>query len=657
MVDDDPFLFDDEDTAASGAPLAAAPAPWHVLVVDDDPEVHAVTRLALRNFTFEDRPLTLLSAHSAQEAREVLAHPPDIALILLDVVMETEDAGLQLVRHIRQTRGDRAVRIILRTGQPGSAPEDRVVREFDINDYRTKTELTYDRLTLCTLTALRSYRDIMAVETSNRALLRIAGSAVGMFRSNTMSRLLGLVLEQLADILGGAADAVFCARQTDHVTLAPETSVVAGFGRYAGCIGQPLEQALAAADAAAVTAVIDGGGHSLGADRIILAIAPSGRWSGAALVRVARPACESLAPLLEVFVAVVTAALDNAYLMEELRRSNKATVVALAHLAESKDADTGEHVLRVARLTSEITRELRRHPHPELLDPLFLEQIGLASMLHDVGKVGIPDDILKKRGVLLPDERAVMETHPLLGGRTLDKARQVVSSSCALTLGWEIATGHHEAFDGSGYPLGLRGTEIPLSARIVAVADVFDALTMPRSYKPAWPVRDAIGYIRERCGRQFDPEVVDALMAVLARRASRPRILWTPEMSVGHDQLDADHQVLIELINRLSAGDSDDDRTSIEFVIDELVQYTLMHFAREEALLEEIGYPELAEHRAAHAALAGRVEALRTRFCNGLSGRLGDDILDFLGNWLRDHILREDRGYAALLKERTPVTD
>ena len=653
MTGDDDFLIADDDEAADGHAPAVV-APWRILIVDDDREVHAVTRLSLRRFSFEGRPVELISAYSAAEARDVLAASHDIALILLDVVMETEDAGLRFVRHVRQTLGNHAVRIVLRTGQPGSAPEQEVIVDFDINDYRSKTELTHERLTVCTITALRSYRDIRTVEANNHALHRIAESAAGMFRSNLMHRFLEYVLIQAVAVIeagtGVTEGAVFCARQTDHITLAPETTVVAGCGRFAAAIGLPLARALNKAEVEAVEAAIAGQRHSFGAGRVVLAVQVLGRWTGAVLIPVAGPPSDSLAALVEVFVTIMTAALDNVYLMEELRRSNKATVVALADLAENRDTDTGEHVLRVARLTGEIARELERRGHPEVGDPLFVEQVGLASMLHDLGKVGIPDDILKKKGKLGPEERAVMETHPLLGGKTLEKARKVVSGSCYLTLGWEIATGHHEAFDGSGYPNRLKGTEIALSARIVAVADVFDALTSPRAYKTAWPVQDAIDYVVERSNKQFDPAVVDAFLAVISNRSTQLRIQWTEAMSVGHTGIDNDHRMLIDLINQLATAETCNDRTSAEFVIDELIQYTMLHFAREEELLERLGYADLTPHMASHVALTRRVMALRERFVNGLSGRLSTDILDFLSTWLTNHILKDDMRYAELMR-------
>ncbi|MBY0431191.1 MAG: response regulator, partial [Rhodospirillales bacterium] len=146
---------------------------WRILVVDDDPEVHAVTRLALRSLRYSGRRAEILSAHSAAEARRVLAQGRPVAVILLDVVMETDDAGLQLVRHIRDKMKNAAVRIILRTGQPGQAPEEHVIVEYDINDYKAKTELTAQKLFTSVITALRAFRDITMLEAHQQGLRQV----------------------------------------------------------------------------------------------------------------------------------------------------------------------------------------------------------------------------------------------------------------------------------------------------------------------------------------------------------------------------------------------------------------------------------------------------------------------------------------------------
>ncbi|MFY8000992.1 MAG: ATP-binding protein [Candidatus Kapaibacteriota bacterium] len=159
MATDDVELFDDDTTNASDNAVS-----WKMLIVDDDKEIHTVTRYALADYDFQDRPIAVTSAYSAQEARALLEALSDVAVILLDVVMETPDAGLRLVEYIRGTLKNEFVRIILRTGQPGEAPEYEVIRAYDINDYKSKTELTNVKLLTSVTSALRSFADIVEVE-------------------------------------------------------------------------------------------------------------------------------------------------------------------------------------------------------------------------------------------------------------------------------------------------------------------------------------------------------------------------------------------------------------------------------------------------------------------------------------------------------------
>ncbi|MDE2430823.1 MAG: DUF3369 domain-containing protein, partial [Burkholderiales bacterium] len=140
------------------------------MIIDDDPDVHSATTFALGSLEIQHRPLSFLHAYSAAEARDILQHESDIAIILLDVVMEQEDAGLQLVSYIRNTLGMADVRIILRTGQPGYAPEIDAIRDYDINDYKTKSELTRTKLYTAVTSAIRSYEQICAISASRRGL-------------------------------------------------------------------------------------------------------------------------------------------------------------------------------------------------------------------------------------------------------------------------------------------------------------------------------------------------------------------------------------------------------------------------------------------------------------------------------------------------------
>ena len=162
---DDELIFADEISAPAETP-ASPEAPqevWKVLVVDDEPQVHTVTKLVLRGLTFKGRKIEFCDAYSAAEAKKVLAENPDVCLALVDVVMEEEDAGLHLVEYIRDIMNNKAVRIILRTGQPGYAPEKEVIIDYDINDYKEKTEMSAQKLITCVITAIRNYEYIYAL--------------------------------------------------------------------------------------------------------------------------------------------------------------------------------------------------------------------------------------------------------------------------------------------------------------------------------------------------------------------------------------------------------------------------------------------------------------------------------------------------------------
>ena len=147
-------------------------APWKVLIVDDDDEVLAVSRVVLRDFVFDGRGLHIITGRSGEEAKRLLAEHPDTAVLMIDVVMETEHAGLDVIRYARHELGNINVRIILRTGQPGQAPELRVIQEYNINDYKEKGELTAQKLVVTMLTALRGYSDILTIDTSRRGWIR-----------------------------------------------------------------------------------------------------------------------------------------------------------------------------------------------------------------------------------------------------------------------------------------------------------------------------------------------------------------------------------------------------------------------------------------------------------------------------------------------------
>lgn len=187
-------------------------------------------------------------------------------------------------------------------------------------------------------------------------------------------------------------------------------------------------------------------------------------------------------------------------------------VLALVGLTERRNRDTARHLERVTTFALMLADELRKQPRFGQIDEPFLQQLRRAMPLHDVGKVAIPDRILLKPGRLTPEEMEVMKTHAAIGGDTIAAVRTQLLQPQFVQMAEEIARHHHEWFDGKGYPGGLSGEAIPLAARIAAVADVYDALTTKRVYKPALTHEAALDIIRNATGRQFDPRIVDALL-------------------------------------------------------------------------------------------------------------------------------------------------
>lgn len=519
-------MTDDNDElvfAAEEAPAVRAPAarPWPILIVDDEPEVHTVTRLVLADYTFLTRPLRFLSAGSATEARRILKEEPEIAVILLDVVMESERAGLELVHFIREEQGNRLTRIILRTGQPGYAPEREVIVDCDINDYREKSELTAPRLFTAVTAALRAYRDLVTIEANRSGLIRVIAALSTLLQLRTRDAFLASLPEHLSSVAGTPGAVLVCWRAAGQPIEA--ASVVAASGSFAAQQGvdvASLPQALAGA----VRDAFAREGLRATAEQCAIRMRTASRHEIAIVIENGHELAENERKLIEIFCDEAAIGFDNLYLLEQLKRSEQATVLALAKAAEFKDEGTGAHIAQVAAYAREVAVMLREQGRfADVLNDEFVDLIGLASVLHDVGKVGIRDAVLRKEGALDAAEWEQMRQHPRIGEEILDRAAQLVEGTTYLSVGAEIAGAHHERFDGQGYPRHLAGEHIPLAARILSVVDVFDALTSRRSYKEPWPADRALALLREQASRQFDPIVVDAFMQAFRQGRIRPQ--------------------------------------------------------------------------------------------------------------------------------------
>jgi PAS domain S-box-containing protein len=239
---------------------------------------------------------------------------------------------------------------------------------------------------------------------------------------------------------------------------------------------------------------------------------------------------------------------QNAILEAEVARrmvendlTQRVSIRALAHLAETRDPETGNHILRTQSYVQRLANGLRGHPRfAATLSDRYIDLLSRSAPLHDVGKVGVPDHILLKPGPLTPDEWVVMQTHARLGSEAIEQAEQDIEMALEfLTLAKEIAHWHHEKWDGRGYPDGLAGDDIPMSARLMALADVFDALVTPRVYKAAMPYPQARDIIAAERGRHFDPDVTDAFLDGFddfVDIAERYRDVLAPSAATTHSQ-------------------------------------------------------------------------------------------------------------------------
>ena len=495
------LVFADELPPAAALPLAKTLDPWLVMIVDDDPAVHEVTQLVMSDFEFAGRRLQFLDAYSALEARELLAARQDVALILLDVVMESEHAGLDLARHIREELGNHHVRIVLRTGQPGQAPEEHVIKSYDINDYKEKTELTKRKPITVFYAALRSYRDIMIIEASRQALRRSIDAITRVYDSHNLRRFASAVLEQVAHLLGFEAQGLCASRVSAYAAshMEGKLKVLAATAEYSRLLVEEELRDLPEEVRQALDGALERQSSHFDEHHFVGYYRSSSGNESLLYMVFSEPVDAQARELLEIFCANVAITYESLLLREEIQDTQRSTVYILGEAVEKRSKETGAHVRRVAELSALLGEAAGMRP----ADVEFLRQ---AAPLHDVGKIGIPDRVLNKPGPLDEEEWEVMKTHARIGYELLNKSDKRI-----LQLGATIAHEHHERWDGLGYPRGLAGEQIHLVGRIVALADVMDALVSQRCYKKPWDFDAALDYVREQAGQQFDPELVRLL--------------------------------------------------------------------------------------------------------------------------------------------------
>ena len=472
---------------------------WKIIIADDELDVHILTKTVLKDFQYKGKGIDFISTYNTKETLAALENNQNVALILLDVVMDTDDAGLQIVKKIREDFQNNLIQIILRTGQPGSAPETDVVINYAINDYKEKTELTSKKLVTTLITALRSYETLQSIESNKKGLQQIINASENLYSSSSNPLLSQGILTQIISILKLNHDAVLI-EHFDSISIEKKNqtySIINSAGHYSDI--QDFES-------------LDNGVKDLIIDTIKIKkstftnnvcvgyLEVSEDVSNIIYISNYENISEMEKNLIEVFFNHSSIALNNICLNEEMFSTQKMLIEVLGDIVEKRYIDDPNHIKRVAKMSYLLAIKMGLSED----DANMLEMV---SPMHDVGKIGISDAVLLKPAKLTEEEFEKMKEHSTIGYNLLKGTKKRTLDFAAL-----VAYEHHEKWDGTGYPLGKKGEEISMFGRITGIIDVFDALSNKRCYKDAWCREEIVNYIEEQKAKQFDPIMVDIFL-------------------------------------------------------------------------------------------------------------------------------------------------
>jgi response regulator RpfG family c-di-GMP phosphodiesterase len=523
MNTDDWLVFDDEQEEAE-RPLEQG-SYWTILIVDDDPEIHTVTQLVLSNFHWKGLPLKFYHAYSAKEALEVLGEHDDIAVALVDVVMESDDAGLQLISAIRDQLGNHKIRLILRTGQPGSINESELIREYEINDYKNKTELTGAKLDTLLCTSLRTYNDLDRLEQQQTQLKSLVTHSPNLLAGLSKQDFCASTLETLTTLVDlGSQGSSPCAgisfiQKKEGIEVLSYTQKFAHLSGYRKIeeLPQGLVQLLHHCRQSSrqnsgfqETPTIDN--TSKISHQQHNRVITSGPCN---LIELTEDAfnqyyfyLENLTPLnqeavrlLDAFALSMSEFFHEKTLHHEINEGLQELLFLACEAIEQRGQRSSHHTWRVALMSAELASQLGMNKDE-------VEMIKIAASVHDLGKIAVPKSILEKPNQLDGNEWQTIHKHAEIGSTLLGE-----HSKQLLRYATTIALQHHERWDGSGYPNQLKGEAISLLGRITAVADAFDAMVNPSPYREPKSLEQALDEMRLQSGRQFDPKVLRAFEA------------------------------------------------------------------------------------------------------------------------------------------------
>lgn len=472
---------------------------WNILIVDDEKIVHESTKMVLNDFVFQNKRINFLCAYNAEEAKTILKDHDDIAVVLLDVVMEKDNSGLELVRFIRDELKNKFIRIILRTGQPGQAPEEEVIVNYDINDYKMKTELTLQKLLTTIVSALRSYSNIMELELNRRGLENIIKVETDLYEVHHIKVFAELLLNRIQSIHHLEEDSCYMRSvmdESDHKRY----KIIAGTGRFSDYAGKSLTVDQYNKMSHLFDGVFASKSHYETKDQYLSYYKSIDIIENYIYFEGLSNLDSNEKKLFKILISNLSVAVDNIALNEKLVQTQSELINRLSEVIEVRSEETASHVDRVSSIAYLLANKIGMAED----DAILLKTV---APLHDVGKIGISEKILNKPGKLTDDEYAIMKEHAMIGYRILKG-----SGLELLEAGAQVAREHHEHWNGNGYPDGISGENISINGRITIIADVFDALSHDRVYKKAWPFEEVMTFMKEQSGKMFDPRLIVALL-------------------------------------------------------------------------------------------------------------------------------------------------
>jgi len=496
------FIFQDEDDAEveTNELHRKSDKFWRILVIDDDESVHQVTKLVLADAEIEHRNLDIVSAFSSKEAKEIMLKDDSFCMAFVDVVMETDHAGLELVEWIRNDLKNQSIRLVLRTGQAGSAPEAKVIKEFDINDYKEKTDFTANKMITTVYASIRAYRDIMTIQRSLDAFKKLIEATHDLLKINQLKSFGSAALNHLLSLMNVESSALYIARAQTDFTQKTTSSIIACTGKYV-CESDSLETSdINEQVKARIQQVFIDKSHYRDESCFVGFYQASNNSASVLYIEFEDDSEHFKANIAELFATNVALILESLTKQKEIEKTQKELLFIVGEAVEARSKETGAHVRRVAIICDMLAKKLG-------LDEDFVEAIRLAAPLHDLGKIAIPEHILHNPGKLEGEDWEIMQSHAQIGADILEKSTVSISKLAA-----RLANYHHENWDGSGYPEGLKGEQIPVEARIMAVADVFDALGSKRCYKEPWSDEEIKKFLLSERDKKFEGKLVNIII-------------------------------------------------------------------------------------------------------------------------------------------------